>query len=123
MARSPEFLAVQLRHGVGAESRITRSARVAAASEWVTTLPPTYAKDTDISGLVDYLIKQSSDPDPEAAAHWAAASVDPEGRGRRLQRVGEAWFKRDPAGAAAAIEASTLPADVKQTLLNHASAK
>ena len=94
-----------------------------AASEWVTTLPPTMAKDTAISGLVDYLIKQSSDPDPEAAAHWAAASVDPDGRGRRLQRVGEAWFKRDPAGAAAAIEASALPADVKQTLLNHASAK
>lgn len=94
-----------------------------AASEWVTTLPPAMAKDTAISGLVDYLIKQSSDPDPEAAAHWAAASVDPDGRGRRLQRVGEAWFKRDPAGAAAAIEASTLPADVKQTLLNHASAK
>ncbi len=94
-----------------------------AASEWVTTLPPTMAKDTAISGLVDYLIKQSSDPDPEAAAHWAAASVDPDGRGRRLGRVGEAWFKRDPAGAAAAIEASALPADVKQTLLNHASAK
>ena len=94
-----------------------------AASEWVTTLPATMAKDTAISGLVDYLIKQSSDPDPEAAAHWAAASVDAEGRGRRLQRVGEAWFKRDPAGAAAAIKASTLPADVKQTLLNHASVK
>ncbi len=94
-----------------------------AASEWVTTLPPTMAKDTAISGLVDYLIKQSSDPDPEAAAYWAAASVDAEGRGRRLQRVGEAWFKRDPVGAAAAIEASALPADVKQSLLNHASAK
>ena len=94
-----------------------------AASEWVTTLPPTMAKDTAISGLVDYLIKQSSDPDPEAAAHWAAASVDAEGRGRRLQRVSEAWFKRDPAGAAAAINASALPADVKQTLLIHASVK
>jgi hypothetical protein len=93
-----------------------------AASEWITTLPPTNAKDTAISGLVDYLITQSADPDPESAAHWAAASIDQAGRGRRLERVAEAWFELNPAGAAAAISASNLPSDVKQTLLSHAPA-
>lgn len=93
-----------------------------AASEWITTLPPTTAKDTAISGLVDYLITQSADPDPEAAAHWAAASIDEAGRGRRLERVAEAWFKLNPDGAAAAISAANLPAGVKQTLLSHAPA-
>jgi len=94
-----------------------------AASEWITTLPPTMAKDTAISGLVDYLIKQSSDPDPEAAAHWAAASIDAGGRGRRLKRVAEVWFQRDPAGAAGAIQSAALTDEVKQTLLSHAPAK
>lgn len=93
-----------------------------AASEWIGTLPPTEAKDTAISGLVDYLIQQSSDPDPEGAAYWAAASVTEDGRGRRLERVAKAWFQRDPDGAAAAIEATTLSPEVKQTLLSHAPA-
>ena len=94
-----------------------------AASEWITTLPPTLAKDTAISGLVDYLIKQSSDPDPEAAAHWAAASIDAGGRDRRLKRVAEVWFQRDPAGAAGAIQSTALTNEVKQILLSYAPGK
>lgn len=90
-----------------------------AASAWITTLPETKAKDTAISGLVDYLIKESSDPDPEAAAYWAAASVDPGGRDRQLKRVAEAWFQRDPVGARTAIEATTLALATKQKLLSH----
>lgn len=90
-----------------------------AASEWIGSLPENKAKDTAISGLVDYLITQSSDPDPEGAAYWAAASIDPAGRERRLTRVAEAWFRRDPGGAAAAIQSTDLADDVKQTLLSH----
>lgn len=91
-----------------------------AASEWIRSLPPTNAKDSAISGLVNYLISQASDPDPEGAAYWAAASVDPAGRDRRLKRVAEVWFQRDPAGAAAAIQSTDLADEVKQTLLSHA---
>ena len=91
-----------------------------AASEWITSLPATEAKDTAISGLVDYLITESSEPDPLAAAHWAAASIDPAGRDRRVQRVAEAWFQRDPQGAPAAIAGSGLPSEIKQSLLDHA---
>lgn len=94
-----------------------------AASEWIATLPETPARDTAISGLVDYLIKDSSDPDPESAAHWAAASLDEEARQRRLQRVAEAWFRRAPAEARRQIETSGLPPAVKQSLLRHAPAR
>lgn len=94
-----------------------------AASEWIGTLPSNNARDTAISGLVDYLIKQSSDPDPEGAAYWAAASVTPDGRERRLKRVAEAWFQRDPGGAAVAIQSTDLADEVKQTLLSHAPVK
>lgn len=93
-----------------------------AASEWILSLPATQAKDTAISGLVDYLIRDAAEPDPLAAAHWAAASLDPDGRDRRLKRVADAWFRRDPQGARTAIDASALPATVKQTLLRHAPA-
>lgn len=91
-----------------------------AASEWIAALPASEAKDTAISGLVDYLITESSEPDPLAAAHWAAASLDPGGRDQRLQRVAEAWFRRDPLGARTAIAGSGLPSTIKQSLLNHA---
>ncbi len=91
-----------------------------AIREWITSLPATEAKDTAISGLVDYLITESSEPDPLAAAHWAAASIDPAGRDRRVQRVAEAWFRRDPQGAPAAIAGSGLPSEIKQSLLDHA---
>lgn len=90
-----------------------------AASEWIAALPATEAKDTAISGLVDYLITESSEPDPLAAAHWAAASLDPGGRDQQLQRISEAWFRRDPQGARAAIAGSGLPPAIKQSLLSH----
>lgn len=92
-----------------------------AASEWIASLPETPAKDSAISGLVDYLIKESSDPDPESAAHWAAASLGEETQQRRLQRVAEAWFQRAPNDARQQIENSQLPPAVKQTLLRHAT--
>lgn len=91
-----------------------------AASEWIAALPETPAKDSAISGLVDYLIQESSDPDPEAAAHWAAASLGEEAQQRRLQRVAEAWFQRAPQDARQQIESSSLSPAVKNTLLRHA---
>jgi hypothetical protein len=91
-----------------------------AASEWIASLPPTAAKDTAISGLVDYLIFDAADPDPVAAAHWAAASIDPAGRDRNLQRVAQTWFQRNPAGSRSAIAASGLPPDIQSILLQHA---
>lgn len=91
-----------------------------AASEWIAALPPTAAKDTAISGLVEYLLSDAAEPDPVAAAHWAAASPDPEGRNRRLQRVAEAWIKRNPTGFRTAIADSGLPPNIQSALLNHA---
>ncbi|MFN0125244.1 MAG: hypothetical protein ACKV19_00990, partial [Verrucomicrobiales bacterium] len=91
-----------------------------AASEWIAALPPTAAKDTAISGLVEYLLSDAAEPDPVAAAHWAAASPDPEGRNRRLQRVAEAWIRRNPTGFRTAIADSGLPPNIQSALLNHA---
>lgn len=87
-----------------------------AASEWITALPPTEAKDTAISGLVEYLLRDAADPDPQSAAYWAAASLTPDTRYQRLSNVAEAWYQRDP-NAATDIRGTTLPDDVKQFLL------
>lgn len=86
------------------------------ASAWVKALTPGPLRDSGISGLVDYLI-QGKQPDPEAAAHWAAASSVPEDAFRRLGRVAEAWQKLNPKGTADAIRASTLPPAVQQELI------
>jgi hypothetical protein len=97
---------------------ITSFARqnVEQASAWVNSIAPGPLKDSGISGLVDYLIA-AKQPDPEAAAHWAAASSVPEDASRRLSRVAEAWQKQNPAGAADAIRASSLTPAVQQQLI------
>lgn len=91
---------------------------VEQASAWLNQIPSGKARDTGISGLVDYLIN-APQPDPEAAAHWAAASTDSAAQGRRLRRVAEAWQKQDPGGAAAAIQSSSLADPVRQQLLGY----
>lgn len=107
-----------MRSDVNLREALTSLAKlnVEQASGWLNEIPSGKARDTGISGLVDYLIK-APQPDPEAAAHWAAASADPEAQGRRLQRVAEAWQKQDPSGAAAAIRSSNLAEPVRQQLL------
>ncbi|RYD35680.1 MAG: hypothetical protein EOP86_07845 [Verrucomicrobiaceae bacterium] len=94
---------------------------VEQASAWLDGIPGGKARDSGISGLVDYLIS-APQPDPEAAAHWAAASADPAAHDRRLQRVAEAWKKQDPTGAAAAIQSSGLAEPVRQQLLGYLAA-
>lgn len=90
-----------------------------AASEWIATLPNTQAKDSAISGLVDYLVEFASEPDPEAAAHWATASLETTAQERRLEQVAKAWFARSPEQAPAQIEASSLSGSVKEFLLRY----
>lgn len=103
---------------VNLREAITEFARlnITEASSWLNQLPPTQARDSGVSGLVDYLIS-GSQPDPEAAAFWAAASADPAAQARRLQRVAKAWQKQDPTGAADAIKNSQLKEPVQQQLL------
>lgn len=91
---------------------------VEQASAWVNGMAPGSLKDSGISGLVDYLLK-AKQPDPEAAAHWAAASSVPEDASRRLARVAAAWQKVNPAGTADAIRASALPPAVQEQLIGH----
>jgi hypothetical protein len=113
----------EMRAEVNLRDALTSLAKqnVEQASAWLNEIPSGKARDTGISGLVDYLIN-APQPDPEAAAHWAAASADPAAQGRRLQRVAEAWQMQNPAGAAAAIQSSRLAEPVRQQLLGYLKA-
>jgi hypothetical protein len=113
-----EGLAGELRTGVNLRNAMTDLARqnVEQASSWLNQIPSGKARDSGISALVDYLIT-APQPDPEAAAHWAAASADPQAQGRRLERVARAWQKQNPSGAAAAIRSSKLAEPVQQQLI------
>ncbi len=117
----PQFIATltpEQQTAVDLRQPVTNYAKqnIEQASAWVNGMEPGPLKDSGISGLVDYLIT-AKQPDPEAAAHWAAASSVPEDAARRLGRVAEAWQKMNPAGAADAIRSSALPPAVQQQLI------
>ncbi|MDB6068960.1 MAG: hypothetical protein JWL81_131 [Verrucomicrobiales bacterium] len=109
-----QWAAVDLRQAITAFAK--QNSR--EASIWVNQLPNNEARDTAVSGLVDYLLVGAM-PDLEAAAHWAASSTDPEAQTRRLQRVAKAWNKTNPSGAANAINNSQLSEPVRQQLLQY----
>jgi hypothetical protein len=54
--------------------------------------------------------------EPARAATWAMSIGDPTQREKSVERVMNRWLSNDPSGAAAWIQNSTLPDDVKQRL-------
>jgi hypothetical protein len=86
-------------------------------SEWVRQLP-TPARDAAIPGLVRYLQSPAGARDHEAAAVWAASMRESPQRSHQLKEVYESW--RTAVGdAAAAINGSQLPENLKTTLLGY----
>ncbi len=84
----------------------------AAASEWIGTLSgPTRDQATKAYSNV------VANSDPANALNWATSISDPRMRDSSINGIVRKWMERDPAGASAWVQASTLSADQKQRLL------
>ncbi|MEI9998558.1 MAG: hypothetical protein WDO13_05020 [Verrucomicrobiota bacterium] len=55
--------------------------------------------------------------DPDGADQWAESISDPTTRQAQVTSVLQAWMATDVASATAAVQKSSLPADVKNQLL------
>ena len=62
------------------------SSDVKAASEWITTLPPSEPRDRSIS----YLVRRLAAVEPDSAETWAREIGDPALRGNMLEAVRKA---------------------------------
>lgn len=84
-----------------------------AASEYVAAMPPSEGRDHAIGGLV-YTNRWEN---PAAAVLWAGEIADGGRRRDVLTLAAEAYVRKDPAGAAAWLPGSGLPAETQQRLL------
>ena len=87
-----------------------------AASEWVANLPPSANRDSAASRLVGHLISADS-PDIDSAMHWAESIGDQHQRDLLLSNVFVQLLKDNPEAGREAVEASALPKEAKQRLL------
>ncbi len=85
-----------------------------AASQYITTMPPSENRDYAIGGLV-YSHRWE---DPSATSAWAGEIKDTKRRQEVLTLAAEAYARKDPAGAAAWLPASGLPDATQQRLLS-----
>jgi hypothetical protein len=85
-----------------------------AASQYISAMPPSEKRDYAIGGLV-YSHRWE---DPTATISWANAIKDSKRRQEVLTLAAEAYARKDPAGAAAWLPGSGLPAATQQRLLS-----
>jgi hypothetical protein len=83
---------------------------VAAASNWINSLPPGDARDNSAASLIDRI----KDDDPASAWEWVRSIRTGPLRQQSLVKALEKWNKRDPDAAQAALEA--LPEEVRSSL-------
>ena len=86
----------------------------AAASQYLTEMPQSPAKDSAISGFSRRLAWE----DPQSAITWAQTISSEGQRTQTLIAAGRAWNQREPTNAALWLSASELPAEVQQAILN-----
>lgn len=87
----------------------------AAVSGWLEKQPAGDFKDGAVSGLTFWLLQESPEPDPEAAAVWSLAA-SPEKQAALLENSFLAWHAADPAAARAGAERLPLSAEQRDTL-------
>jgi hypothetical protein len=81
-----------------------------AAGQYLLAMPLTPQRDAAISGFATGYAWQN----PQVAIAWAQDIRDPALRQSSLTRAGQAFYRRDPAGALAWLETSGLPEEVRQ---------
>jgi len=85
-----------------------------AASERISSMPPSGNRDNAIGGLI-YSYRWE---DPVSSIAWANQIQDAKSRESVLTLTAEAYAKKDPAAAAAWLPGSGLPAKTQQRFLN-----
>lgn len=83
-----------------------------AAAEWVGNLPE--GNDSAVAAFS----RSVAPVDPEASIAWAETITDEARRVRTLTSVGQTWFRTDPAAAAAWLETTDLPPEVREQVMN-----
>jgi hypothetical protein len=83
-----------------------------AASQHLVDMSPSPNRDYAINGMIN----RHRWDDPQSAITWAGEIASPERRQRALVSAGEAFFRRNRAGAEQWLPTSGLPADVQQRL-------
>ncbi len=88
---------------------------VNAAMEWVATLPTGAMRDQAVGGALQALSRY----DPQAALTWMATMEHPRSGSRSPESIaGDLRRRLGPHGARRAVEASSLPADLKEEMLS-----
>lgn len=82
----------------------------AAAGHYLLSMPLSPQRDSAISGFATGYAWQN----PQLAIAWAQDIRDPALRQSSLTRAGQAFYRRDPAGALEWLETSGLPEEVRQ---------
>ncbi|MGK0186011.1 MAG: hypothetical protein ACI9R3_001794 [Verrucomicrobiales bacterium] len=85
-----------------------------AASEYLATMPESPAKDSAITGFTGRLAWE----DPHSAIAWAETISSEEARLSAISQAGTAWARKDPTAAAEWVQSTTLPDNMKETILN-----
>lgn len=85
-----------------------------AAGQYLLAMPLTPQRDAAVSGFATGYAWQN----PQVAIAWAQDIRDPDLRQSSLTRAGQAFYRRDPAGALAWLETSGLPEEVRQQVAN-----
>jgi hypothetical protein len=86
----------------------------AAAGQYLLAMPNSTQRDSAISGFAMGYAWQN----PQLAIAWAQDIQDPALRLTSLTRAGFAYYRRDPAGAHAWMQNSSLPAETQQQIIN-----
>ena len=81
-----------------------------AAGQYLLAMPLSPQRDSAISGFATGYAWQN----PQVAIAWAQDIRDPALRQSSLTRAGQAFYRRDPAGALAWLETSGLPEEARQ---------
>ncbi len=105
--------ALQSKAVAGAVGQWVQSDR-AGVSEWINNQPHGAVRDSATGALV----RQLAWDDPETALTWSADIGDADQQRSAADEVFNRWRSRDPARTTVAIQASNLPAEEQQRLLD-----
>jgi hypothetical protein len=85
-----------------------------AASQWVSSLPPSQARDAGATQIVTQALKN----DPTTAFNWASSIGNAAQRNTQISRVINQWATKDPAAATAAVQTANVTDAQRTNLLN-----
>jgi hypothetical protein len=123
MAKDYPQAAMDMASGIGDSSRRTAAQKyvvrrvsendLAAATQWMQSLPAGRAKDLAASGICGAIFYA----DPQAAMDMASGIGDSDLRTEAQKTTAAKWLRKDPAAATQWIRSSSLPQQVKTQLL------